>query len=218
MILRDNISSVIFRIRGNLFLVAMVFVMFSPQLLKAQEDAAPTAIYERPEAKVFKSLSAALQQPDSVYILELKGKKLTEIPEGVTKLPYLKVLDLGNNKIKMIPDAVLNMESLEELNLSNNKLKALPENIGKMTHLKKLALNRNVIQELPVSIGNMESLEVLELWDNEIGTLPEEMKNLSKLKVLELRGILFSEDQHKHFRELLPNTTIYLSPSCNCKF
>ncbi len=217
MIHLNNISSTTFQIKGSPLWVALVLILFTPLLLKAQEEVVPS-VYERPQAKVFKSLSAALQQPDSVYILELKGKKLTEIPEGVYKLPYLKVLDLGNNKIKAIPEAVLNMASLEELNLSNNKLKALPENIGKMTHLKKLALNRNVITELPVSIGAMESLEVLELWDNEIGTLPEEMKNLSKLKVLELRGILFSEDQHKHFHEMLPNTMIYLSPSCNCKF
>jgi hypothetical protein len=78
-------------------------------------------------------------------------------------------------------------------------------------------LNRNVIESLPASIGEMDSLQVLELWDNEIGTLPEEIRNLKHLKVLELRGILFSDEQQKHFQELLPHTRIYMSPSCDCK-
>ena len=196
----------------------LVTLLAVPGLLLAQDDEVVIPAYERPEARVYKSLALALQQPDSVYILELKGKKLKEIPEGVYKLPYLKVLDLGNNKISMIPEAVLQMDSLEELNLSNNRITILPDSIGKMIHLKKLALNRNTIEVLPSTIGNMESLQVLELWDNEIGTLPEEMKQLKNLKTLELRGILFSDEQHLHFREMLPNTTIYLSPSCNCKF
>jgi hypothetical protein len=58
---------------------------------------------------------------------------------------------------------------------------------------------------------------VLELWDNEIGTLPDEMGQLRSLRYLELRGILFSEEQHVQFREMLPDTQIMLSPSCNCK-
>jgi Leucine-rich repeat (LRR) protein len=194
---------------------ALVILLAAPSYLMAQEEVTP--VYIRPDHKVFKSLSAALQQPDSVFILELKGKKLKEIPEGVFKLPYLKVLDLSRNKIKEIPVAILQLDSLEELDLSNNKLSSLPHDIGSMIHLKKLALNRNTIEELPVSIGSMQSLEVLELWDNEIGTLPDEMKQLLNLKTLELRGILFSEEDQKHFHELLPNTRIYMSPSCNCK-
>ncbi|MBL0341886.1 MAG: hypothetical protein IPP71_13675 [Bacteroidetes bacterium] len=54
-----------------------------PFVLLAQEEEANIPSYSRPDFKVFRSLSAALQQPDSVFILELKGKKLTEIPEGV---------------------------------------------------------------------------------------------------------------------------------------
>lgn len=217
MTLLNRLSSFECLAKSKLFLVSVIVILCMPNILKAQDEE-ETPVYQRPEAKVFKSLSLALQQPDSVFILELKGKKLKEIPEGVYKLPYLRVLDLGNNKINLIPEAILKMDSLEELNLSNNKITILPDSLGKMIHLKKLALNRNTIEVIPPSIGKMQSLEVLELWDNEIGTLPEEMKNLTKLKVLELRGILFSDEQHKHFQDMLPNTTIYLSPSCNCKF
>ncbi len=62
MILLNNISSVTFRIKGSLCLLAVALLLFTPQLLKAQEEVVPT-VYERPQAKIFKSLSAALQQP-----------------------------------------------------------------------------------------------------------------------------------------------------------
>ncbi len=185
--------------------------------VNAQDSDEVISNYTRPNYKVFRSVSAALQQPDSVFILELKGKKLTEIPEGVYKLPNLLVLDLGRNKIKVLPESISRLQSLEELDLSNNKLTKLPAAIGKLKNLKKLSLNRNVIEELPISIGELSSLEYLELWDNELGTLPDEIKDLENLKVLELRGILFSEDQQQHFQELLPKARIYMSPSCNCK-
>ena len=201
----------------SIFQLLISAFLILPMSLVAQEEEIPVQVYERPPYKVYKSLAAALQHADSAYILELRGKKLKEIPEGVYRLPHLKVLDLGRNKLKEFPTGLLRLDSLEELDLSSNKISALPADIGKLKNLKKLSLNRNVIEVLPPSIGDMDSLQVIELWDNEIGTLPEEIKNLKHLKVLELRGILFSEEQQKHFRELLPNTRIYMSPSCDCK-
>ena len=173
--------------------------------------------YSRPTYKVYKSLSAALANPDSVYILDLRGKKLTEFPVEVYKLPHLLVLDLSRNKIKTLPDEISKMESLEELDLSGNKISVLPASIGDFKWLKKLALNRNTLITLPSSIGDLTTLEFLELWDNELEDLPEEIKNLKKLRILELRGILFSEEQQTRFRELVPNARVYMSPSCNCK-
>lgn len=198
-------------------LVFSLLLLAQNNKLFAQDEDHPGRAYVRPSYKVYKSLSAALQNPDSVYILELKGKKLKEIPEGVFKLPKLVVLDLSRNKIKVLPESISQLSNLIELDLTNNKLKALPSSIGKLTKLRKLALNRNVIEELPAEIGQMKSLEFIELWDNELGTLPEEIKELHNLRSLDLRGILFSEEQHKHFFELLPKTEIYMSPSCNCK-
>jgi len=198
-------------------LIFSLLLLAQNSTLCAQDDDHPARAYVRPTYKVYKSLSAALQNPDSVYILELKGKNLKEIPEGVFKLPKLVVLDLSRNKIKVLPESISQLSSLIEFDLSNNKLKTLPASIGQLTNLRKLALNRNVIEELPVEIGMLKLLEYIELWDNELGTLPEEIKELHNLRSLDLRGILFSEEQHQHFFELLPKTEIYMSPSCNCK-
>jgi hypothetical protein len=197
------------------FLTLIVFLISTVVLevtVSAQEyEQVPQ--YVRPDYKVFKSMRAALAQPDSVFILELRGKKLKSIPEEIFQFKNLLVLDLKKNRIKTIGQ----LGNIIELDLSSNKLSKVPKEIGQLTSLRKLVLSRNVITELPPEIGNLTRLEILELWDNELGTLPEEIQQLKQLRVLELRGILFSDEQQKHFRELLPETRIYMSPPCDCK-
>jgi Leucine-rich repeat (LRR) protein len=193
---------------------AVLLFLFSFKA-SAQQDDLP--VYSRPSYKAYKSVAAALANPDSAYILDLSGKKLTQIPPGVYKLPNLLVLDLSRNKIKVLPDSIAMLSSLEELDLSSNKLSAVPAAIGSFKWLKKLSLNRNTLTNLPPEIGNLNALEVLELWDNELEDLPDEIRNLKNLKILELRGILFSEEQHLKFKEMVPGAKVFLSPSCNCK-
>lgn len=199
-------------------LLAVHAVMLLFQSAAAQENGHHSnGDYVRPAYKVFRSMSAALAQPDSVFILELKGEKLDSFPEGLDKFPNLMVLDLSRNKIRKIPPSIAHLTGLIELNLSSNKLTHLPPEIGSLTSLRKLSLNRNAITNLPAAIGKLQELRVLELWDNELATLPDEMRQLPKLATLELRGILFSDEQQKRFRELLPGVRIYMSPACDCK-
>ena len=200
-----------------LFCCMMVSLMIPLEVLSQDDGNETVTVYKRPDYKVFKSLSGALTQPDSVFILELKGKKLNSIPEEVFRFPNLLVLDLSKNKIKDIPASIGQLSQLEELSLASNKIEKLPVEIGELNNLKVLSLNRNLISELPASIGNMSSLQVLELWDNELSTLPDEIRNLKSLRVVELRGILFSDEQQRHFRELLPGVRLYMSPACDCK-
>jgi Leucine-rich repeat (LRR) protein len=176
-----------------------------------------TPSYVRPDMKVFTSLRAAQLNPDSAFILVLKGKKLKQFPREVYDLPNLLVLDLSKNKLKSLPEDIGRMDQLIELDLTGNKLKVLPGSVGKLKSLKKLSLNRNLISELPPDIGQMKELEILELWDNEIVDLPPEISELKKLRILELRGILFNKDDHERFHEYLPDTRIFLSPPCNCQ-
>ncbi len=180
------------------------------------DDEQPLPEYVRPDMKVFTSLRAAQLNPDSAFILVLKGKKLKQFPREVYDLPNLLVLDLSKNKLKSLPEDIGRMSQLVELDLTGNKLKALPSSIGEFTEMKRLALNRNLVSELPAEIGQMNELEILELWDNELVDLPPEISDLKKLKILELRGILFNKDDHDRFHEYLPDTRIYLSPPCNC--
>jgi Leucine-rich repeat (LRR) protein len=204
------------------FILATILSICCPLVGRAQEheheheEAQP--IYQRPDFRVYRNLFEANTQPDSVQILELKGKKLKTIPPDVYKYHNLVVLDLGRNKIRVVPDSIGQLSRLEELDLSGNKIDSLPPSIGNLTNLRKLALNRTVITALPPEIGNLANLEEIELWDNELRDLPDEIRNLKKLRKLELRGILFTDEQQKRFLELLPNTKVYMSPACDCKF
>ncbi|MFM7900949.1 MAG: leucine-rich repeat domain-containing protein [Bacteroidota bacterium] len=200
------------------FSVGLLLSLGTLNLAHAQENEDGTRPeYKRPNFKTYTSLEEAHQYPDSVYILSLKGKKLTSIPDDVFKFKHLLVLDLSKNRIATLPATIGQLTDLVELDLSNNRITTLPTEIGGMRSLRKLSLNRNSIATLPESIGEMSSLEVFELWDNEIIELPTSMRNLKHLRVLELRGILLSEEQQKEFHELLPETIIQMSPACNCK-
>ncbi len=168
-------------------------------------------------AKTFYSLHDALAQPDSVFKLNLRGKKLKEFPVEVYSLHNLQVLNLSRNQLKEIPADIYKLQHLQELDMSNNKLSQIPPEIGKLKNLVKLKLNRNVITSIPEEAGELKNLEVLEMWDNELDTVPDEIHNLVHLKTFELRGILFSDEEQKRIHSLLPDTKVYFSPSCACK-
>lgn len=167
--------------------------------------------------RAYTSLAAAMQHPDSVQKLDLSKKKLTDFPLEIMKLKNLKVLNLGKNKIRLIPKEIGELQQLEDLILTGNKLTVLPEEIGLLKNLRRLDLSRNDIVSLPPEVGKLQNLEVLDLWDNELSDLPDEIRNLTSLRYLDMRSILFTEVYHKRFHALLPNATIFLSPSCTCK-
>ncbi len=51
------------------------------------------------------------------------------------------------------------------------------------------------------------------------GFLPPEIESLSEtLKEIDMRVILMSPEEHKKIKELLPQTKIHFSKSCNCGF
>lgn len=167
--------------------------------------------------KTFFSLQEAMLQPDSVVKLNLSKKKLKEIPVEVFSFHNLQSLVLNKNSIRIIPAGIAKLKNLQELDMSNNKLTQIPPEIGQLKYLVKLKLNRNEITSIPVAIGENINLEILEMWDNELDTIPDDIRNLVHLKTVELRGILFSDETQRHIRELLPQATIYFSPSCACK-
>jgi Leucine-rich repeat (LRR) protein len=167
--------------------------------------------------KTFKSLAAASNQPDSVFKMDLSKQKLKDFPVEIRKFKNLQVLNLSRNRLRDVPAWIGELKNLQKIDLSNNKLKELPDSIGSCGNLIYLGLNRNIIETLPRTIGRLEFLEIIELWDNEIISLPDEMKHLHNLKTLELRGILFSQEEQDQIHNLLPDTDVFFSPSCNCK-
>ncbi len=167
--------------------------------------------------KTYKSLAAVSAEPDSVFKLDLSKQKRKEVPEEIRKYKNLQILNLSRNRLREVPSWIGELKNLQSLDLSNNKLKELPDSLGFCSNLIYLGLNRNIIETLPRTIGRLEFLEVIELWDNEIISLPDEIKHLHNLKTLELRGILFSQEEQDQIHNLLPETDVFFSPSCNCK-
>lgn len=167
--------------------------------------------------RVYRNLGDGMLQPDSVFKLDLSRQKRKEMPEEIRKFRNLQVLKFSRNNLKEVPDWIGEFRNLQVLDLGYNKIKVIPPSIGNCKQLIFLGLNRNIIETLPKEIGQLDALEVIEMWDNEVQYLPEEIKLLNNLKVLELRGILFSQQEQDQIRQLLPDTDVLFSPSCNCK-
>lgn len=188
--------------------------LFITQSLSAQTLLDSVSLSQQ---KVYKNLTAALQNPDSVFIFDLSKKKLKEIPKEIFRLKNLQILNLSHNRIKELPAEINLLSNLQKLNLSNNDLKQLPRTIGDLNNLTFLGLNRNLIEALPAEMGKLKNLEVLEMWDNELSVVPDELRGMYSLRQWELRGILFTELEQQRIKSLLPDAQIYFSPSCNCK-
>ena len=168
------------------------------------------------QQKTFFSIQDAMLHPDSVYKLTLTKKKLKEVPKEVFQFKNLQILNLSKNSLKEIPSQIEQLKNLQYFNASHNNLKRIPPQIGSLENLVHINFNRNLIEAIPPEIGNLKNLEIFEMWDNELDTIPEEIKMLYNLRILELRGILFSEDDQRYVKKLLPNCRVYFSPSCAC--
>lgn len=164
----------------------------------------------------YTSIEEAMQHPEQVIRLELRKKRLKQIPPEVFQLPNLQYLDLSKNKIRDLPDEIGQLKNLQYLALSKNELQEINPQIGNLKNLYYLEINNNELTALPLEIGKLEKLKYLDLWSNEIGRFPDEMKNLKNLKMLDLRVIMIPDNDQSHIQWLLPHTKIYFSPYCRC--
>jgi Leucine-rich repeat (LRR) protein len=166
----------------------------------------------------FTSIEEALKNPDAVVKLVLRKQKFKSFPTEIFKLKNLQYLDISKNSIKYLPDSIGTLKNLQYFSCSKTGLEKIPGEIGQLSNLKYLNLNQNEIEYLPPQIGNLESLEILDLWSNNFSEYPSSLASLTKLKVLDLRNILINEERQNFIKGMLPKTTIYMSPSCTCKW
>ena len=113
--------------------------------------------------------------------LSLKGRKLAQVPDALTKMTDLEVLDLSDNELAELPEGLKNLNQLRTLVLSGNKLEELPRIVCQLKTLTTLDAAYNRISRLPESISNLNQLIALNLSYNELEEIP---KNLCKLKNL----------------------------------
>lgn len=165
---------------------------------------------------IYKNLEDALVNPNQVFHLKLKRKKLKEFPLEVLKFKNLITLDLTKNKISSIPYEIKELKYLKTLKLNKNKFTVFPKAICLVTSIEQLEINNNSIVEIPKEIEKLKNLIYLDMWSNELAIFPKELSKLNKLKTFDLRVIQLSDKEQKAIHKLLPNTKIYMSNSCNC--
>lgn len=164
------------------------------------------------------NLQEALKEPDKVVKLVLRKQHLKTFPQEIFQFKNLQYLDLSKNSIKDIPDSIGTLTQLQYFSCSKNGLQHLSKEIGKLHNLVYLNLNQNDLEMLPPQIGNLEKLETLDLWSNNFDEYPASLSNLKSLRVIDLRNILISDETQAYLKGLMPRATVYMSPSCKCKW
>jgi Leucine-rich repeat (LRR) protein len=167
---------------------------------------------------IYKDIEQAIQNPQDVKVLILKGKKLYQLPSEVGLMENLEILNLKRNKLASLPSSIVNCKKIQSIDLSYNRFSNFPMILAELPQLKKLNLYHNELEFLPREIEKFCCLEKLDLGENYLTELPAEISALSdKLIELNLRLNIISLKHQKILREqYLPKTKIYFSPPCNC--
>jgi Leucine-rich repeat (LRR) protein len=113
------------------------------------------------------------------HVVRLDSKRISLIPNEISKLKKLKFLDLDNNKIKKIPESISGLQKLEKLSLANNQIKKIPSSIVKILNLSYLDLSNNDLEFLPDNINMLKALSLLDLRGNNFPK--EEQKRIKNI-------------------------------------
>jgi len=122
--------------------------------------------------------------------LNLKGNKFTALPEGITKMKYLKDLNLSGNHITEMQsyEYLAQLPELFALWLDDNDLEEWPQGLSTLSQVKYVFLNHNRIKEIPKSAALMENLWVLHMGHNQLEELPETLMEMPGLLAVHLNN------------------------------
>lgn len=181
--------------------------------------------------KEYTSLEEALAAPEKVYMLDLKGQGLDQLPESIGRLKYLQHLTLSENHLKRLPDSLVMLKNLQMILLRDNKgldahstfkilkqipylrtvslsnvdIEYLPKDVNEMDSLVLLNLSANPrikIKDVVSFLANNTSLALLYLDKNKLQSLPN---NIYKLK--QIKGLYLSNNAFKSFPKALLKMT-----------
>ena len=150
---------------------------------EALEEVLPNPDYDFDNCPKAWSLEEITAAPDSFCTLALLGdaQKLTEFPEILSNMPYLRSIDASSNNINDIPKF---LSKLRELDLSTNMLDKCPSGLENLKNLIILKLSYNSIKEIDKSVFDMKNLEELWMSSNSLNEIPVQLCSLTKLRVL----------------------------------
>jgi uncharacterized protein (TIGR02996 family) len=148
--------------------------------------------------------------PAQVTDVNLAGRGLTAVPDGLRRLTEVRRLHLEDNPIEQLPAWIGELTKLEWISLRGTALRELPEEIaelralkrlscfmaksltrlpeslGRMTWLDDLDLRYSAIEQLPASLGELTQLSELQIHNNPLTSLPASIGKLTKLRTLDL--------------------------------
>ncbi|CAL5201468.1 unnamed protein product [Lathyrus oleraceus] len=110
--------------------------------------------------KVVHELLPTMKQ---LRVLSLSNyKSITEVPNSIGSLLYLRYLNFSHTKIERLPSETCKLYNLQFLLLAGcEKLTELPEDIGKLVNLRHLDVSGTALREMPVQIAKLENLQFL---------------------------------------------------------
>lgn len=157
------------------------------------------------------ALLPTLGHLSNLEVLDLRGNRLSSLPDSFSDLTSLKVLNVSENQLKSLPFEILSrlpmielnaagnklqgslisasvdrFETLQTLNVARNALERLSENdTFDFPNLQTLAIDANRIRTLPC-MSSWRSLLRLSAEDNSIAALPDGFVELDNLKYVDL--------------------------------
>ncbi|RDX81789.1 putative disease resistance RPP13-like protein 1, partial [Mucuna pruriens] len=98
-----------------------------------------------------------------LHVLSLSGcSDLTELPDSVSGLKYLRSLDLSCTSIKKLPDSICSLSNLQILKLSFcSYLEELPSDLHLLSNLRRLEFFCTKVRKVPPQLGKLKNLQVL---------------------------------------------------------
>lgn len=103
-------------------------------------------------------LPAALPPP----LPGIHSNALSELPDDLSRLPYLRVLGLKYNRLACLPPVLCELRQLMVLELAGNEISSLDSAVLRALGptLKELDLAGNGLVQLPEAVGQLTKLEV----------------------------------------------------------
>lgn len=128
---------------------------------------------------------AILTLADTLEVLDLSDNKLSELPESISQLKYLRIIFFARNNFTEFPKILAKSLALRMIGFKSNHIEVVPEEAFP-PKLNWLILTDNKIKTLPKSIGNCMLLQKCALAGNHIEVLPSEMSNCEHLELLRI--------------------------------
>ena len=169
-------------------------------------------------ATVYRNIAKALEHTDLVYRLDLKRKRLKEVPVEILQFKNLQELNLNRNKLDSLPPWLIQLQDLMVFSANRNEIEEIPKEICRLPELRILDMSNNYLKSIPKNINQAKKLEKLILWGNLISDFPPTLRQCKNLILLDLLHNEMSADEQERIKFLLPDIEIIMSPPCQCEF